>query len=268
MEVQHPEVPPPASTAINQAELPAGKPASWLVPSLIGLSCIYPLVGERLVTACNQIFYPAPHGQMVPPPEYMAAVLRAMTVNTAIGYGVCGALFFLLLGGLVGAASGVGRTLRGALIGAVVGFMLAAAAAAFGYQVENFLLQEDIDAMYRTGFVLIAEFIAFAVTGGIIAQWVGAKGTGARGDGLTGDGGGARGAGATLRTLGTALLVAIIGIVGYILIATIAIPTGWTEGMHPTEMSVRYLFFLCLGLAATGTVALLLKSRSAKTATR
>lgn len=277
MEVQHPEIPPSTSTTPIAAEPPANKPVKWLLPALIGLSFIFPLVGERMLAACSLIFYPAPHGLMIAPPEYVAAELKAMTINTAIGYGLCGAVFFFLMGGLVGAASSAGRALRGALIGGVVGFVLAAVAGAVGYRIEVALRQEDMDAMYRTAMVLIAVFLAFAVTAGLIAQWSrmrgsrmrrsGTRGSGTQGSGTQGSGTRgettAGGAQATLRTLGTAILVAVLGIVAYILIATIAIPTGWTEGMHPTELSVRYLFFFCLALAATACAGLLLKPRTA-----
>lgn len=213
---------------------------NWLFPIVCVWGCVYPFVGERLVTACNEVIYPAPHGKMFPPPEYLEAVVRAMTVNTAIGYGVCGSLFFLVLAAMVGAASGIAHAMRGAVIGAVLGFLIPGAAGGIGHRIENYLLQADMDGILRTVLVLSAEFIAFALTAGLVWKLVGRQVT-------------------VGRVLGASVKVAFVALISFILIAAIGIPNGWIEGMHPNEMNVRYLLFFCLTLSAVGTVGLLLR---------
>ena len=140
-------------TVVAQERVGSSLP-SWLFPIVCVWGCVYPFVGERLVTACNEVSYPAPHGKMFPPPEYLEAVVRAMTVNTAIGYGVCGSLFFLVLAAIVGAASGMAHAMRGAVIGAMLGFLIPGAAGGIGHRIENYLLQADMDGMLRTVLVL------------------------------------------------------------------------------------------------------------------
>jgi hypothetical protein len=248
VEVKAAEVAPPKSPRDNQTPVRSGGFPSWLVPALFGVGCLYPFIGEKLVSSCNELIYPAPHGKMFPPPEYLEAVVQAMSVNTAIGFGASGALLVLVLGALIGATRGVGQALRGGVIGAGLGFLLIGAAAWLGFKIENYLLQEDMDSMLRTAMVLAAEFIAFALSAGLVMKLAGKP--------------------VSLgRTIGLSLTVGLAGLLAYILIAAIAIPTGWIEGMHPNQMSVRYLFFFCLSLSAVCTACLLLREpRTPRTA--
>lgn len=232
MENKLSEVMPGNSEKASESRFVPIRFPSWFVPVTLLLACTYPYVGEQLVTACAEIFYPPPHGKMFPPPEYLTAVTHAMTINTAIGYGLCGALFFLLLGIVIGATKGAGYILRGALFGAIVGLLLTGAAAWLGRQIENNLLQEDIDGMLRAALVLSTVFVAYALAGGLVVRLGGLRRI------------------AIGRTLGLSIVMGLLGITAYILIAAIFIPMGWIEGMHPTEMSIRYLYFTCLNLSA------------------
>ncbi len=216
----------------------------WLVGALLLLGCVYPLIGPQIVEACQEFVYPEPHGQMFPPPEYMEAVVKAETLNTGLGFAGSGALFFALLGGLLGASIDIKKSLKTAVLALLIGGLLAAAAGALGYHVEALLRQSDREPMIKSAMILSALFLAFGVVGASVARAIAPQV-------------------AISQSIVLGIVSALLAMVAYILTVAVAIPAGWTDGMHPDKASVTYLFYFFLCQAAVVAALLLVRGRGA-----
>ncbi len=216
-----------------------------MVPALIVAALVVGVAGRFIIEGCSRITYPPDHGQMGDPPEYIAAVRVAMTINSAVGYGVFGALLVGVLGALVGLASKPARLVQGAIVGALAGGILVAAAGSIGTFVEHTLKQTDMEGMIKTAMFYGGVFAAACIASAI-AIAIGAKKP------------------ALGNHVASGILVAIFGIIGYIVVATVAFPVAHPETLQPFDESMKFLSVACISLAAAATCVLALREKKAK----
>lgn len=214
----------------------ASAKAVWLIPVLLVVAAISVVAGKMSVVAYERAYYPPWHGQMGDPPEYVLAVRDAMTANSAIGYGIFGAIFAGLIGAVVGASYSVPGAIKGLIAGAVLGGLAASAGAAGGTFLEHNYMRVDMDGMLRTAMVVGGLFVTTCLAAMLTIVVAGARPS-------------------PFNAMVNPIVLAVIGLIAYVIIAAVAFPLARPESLQPPEpeVSLRYLLLGCVCLAAVVT---------------
>lgn len=222
------------SDSAGQASAPSK--AVWLIPALLVVAIISAVVGKMSVVAYERTYYPPDHGQMGDPPEYILAVRDAMTKNSAIGYGIFGAVFAGLLGAAVGASYSVAGAIKGLIAGVVLGGLAGAVGAGGGTFLEHNYRQADMDTMLRTAMVVSGIFATTCFATMFTTVAAGSRPT-------------------PFNAAVNPIVLAVIGVIAYVVIAAAAFPIFRPETLQPPEpeTSLRYLLLGCVTMAAVVT---------------
>lgn len=213
----------------------AGVVAAWLMGAYLDYFPIPPLSEDSAKRLAADPFASVPEDIL---PEIIAAQRAALLRNTALGFGICGALILTVFGLLYGLMLRSWLAIaRGLLGGAVIGAVTGALGGAFAVTVQSWLQDYAVrDPLIWLSVSLAAIWVILGAGCGILSAFVGWNG-----------GVGSR---AALAAISAGLVAAIL----YQPVAMILLPMEQLDRVIPASFANRAL---CVSLA-TGLVALAL----------